>query len=286
MDYSSLWDIRIVLDLLVGGVGVGMFLCAAFSIWGRRGEAERTFRVSMLVSVALVTVGALILVSELGKPFNLASTLIGFNASSVTSWGGVLQGSFIVFGIIMCVMSWKRGSAAFDSAAFKVIGAIETLLAVLVLIYHGLVLNSLGRGLWADAMVVPLFALSSLIAGGASLLLVDCLCDKYLDSSFAMPLVAVSLGLVVFFAAYGFTVASAGADALYCYQAMMASSGAVWWIGGLLVGAIVPLALCTFVLFSHREWSMSLVVVLAVCAIAGSAALKIVLASTVQIVIG
>lgn len=90
MDYSSLWDVRIFLDLFLGGIGVGIFLFMAFGYGERDARRLTTLRIGAIASLALVGAGALCLVSELGRPFGILSTVTGFNATSVTSWGGVL----------------------------------------------------------------------------------------------------------------------------------------------------------------------------------------------------
>ncbi|MBC2888147.1 NrfD/PsrC family molybdoenzyme membrane anchor subunit [Gordonibacter massiliensis (ex Traore et al. 2017)] len=286
MDYSSLWDVRILLDLFLGGVGIGIFLFLAFGVWGKGEERLPILKAGSIASLVLVGLGALCLVSELGRPFGIMSTVTGFNATSITSWGGMLQMAFLLIDAALCVMLFALKDNVQGSVAFKIVGAVGVGLASLVLVYHGLVLNSVGRGLWADALITPLFMASSLLAGGAAAIAIDRFTGSILPAGTARFLAAASIAVAVLMLAFGFTVAPAGADAVYCYNIMMQQSGMVWWLCALGVGAIAPLALSVIALAKPSVWNTSLVVATAVCAVAGSFALKFVLTSTAQIFIG
>lgn len=286
MDYSSLWDVRIFLDLFLGGVGVGVFLFMAFGYGGKGESRLSTLRIGAVASLALVVAGALCLVSELGRPFGILSTVTGFNATSVTSWGGVLQAAFLLVDAALCAMLFARKGSLLGGVAFKAIGAAGVGLAVLVLVYHGLVLNSVGRGLWADALIIPLFMASSLLAGGAVAAVIGRLADADASAGAAKFVAAASLAVAVLMLAFGFTVAPAGADATFCYDVMMARSGMVWWLIAFGLGAVVPLALSVTALAKPRAQGTPLFLAMAVCALAGSFACKFLLASTAQILIG
>lgn len=286
MDYSSLWDVRIFLDLFLGGVGVGVFLFMAFGYGGKGESRLSTLRIGAIASLALVGAGALCLVSELGRPFGILSTVTGFNAISVTSWGGVLQAAFLLVDAALCAMLFARKGSLLGGVAFKAAGAVGIGLAALVLVYHGLVLNSVGRGLWADALIIPLFMASSLLAGGAVAAVIGRLADADASAGAAKFVAAASLAVAVLMLAFGFTVAPAGADAVFCYDVMMTQSGMVWWLIAFGVGAVVPLALSVTALAKPRAQGTPLFFAMAVCALAGSFACKFLLASTAQILIG
>lgn len=286
MDYSSLWDVRIFLDLFLGGIGVGVFLFMAFASEGREESRLPALKIGAVSSLVLVGAGALCLVSELGRPFDILSTVTGFNATSVTSWGGVLQMAFLLIDAALCIMLFVFKLKALDSVAFKIVGALGVGLAFLVLAYHGLVLNSVGRGLWADALMVPLFMASSLLAGGAVAAAINRLSGLRASASALKFVAGASMAVATFMLVFGFTVAPAGADAVFCYDIMMAQSGMLWWLIAFGVGALVPLALAVVALAKPRMSTPSLVLAMAVCAVAGSFACKFLLASTAQIPIG
>lgn len=287
MDYSSLWDARIFADLFLGGIGVGAFLFLAFALGDKGARAEKTFKIGGIAVFAFVAAGALCLLSELGKPLAFMNTIAGFNATSVTSWGGPLQMLFLVSVAVLVALLFARGGRAAEGVAFKVVGAVGIVLAAFLLAYHGLVLNAAGRGLWADALIVPLFAVSSLLAGGAVALLVDKLASKAAEDAAAFKALAgTSLALVVLLCAFGFTVAPAGADAVFCYQAVMADSAALWWIGACVVGALAPLAIAALALAKPAFRNIAPIAATAACALIGSFALKYLVAAAAQIVIG
>lgn len=286
MDYSSLWDVRIFLDLFLGGIGVGIFLFMAFSADGKKANRTAELKVGTVASLALVGLGALCLVSELGRPFNIFSTVTGFNATSVTSWGGVLQMAFLLVDATLCVMLFARKDTARCSVGFKVLGAAGIGLASLLLVYHGLVLNSVGRGLWADALITPLFMTSSLLAGGATAAVIDRFTGESISHGSARFVAAASIAVAVLMLAFEFTVAPAGADAVFCYDIMMAQSGSIWWLIAFGIGAIVPLALAVVALAKPNAGGVPLILAMAFCAVVGSFALKFLLISTAQIFIG
>lgn len=286
MDYSSLWDVRIFLDLFLGGIGVGIFLFVAFSADGKKENRIAGLKVGAVASLALVGLGALCLVSELGRPFNMLSTVTGFNATSVTSWGGVLQMAFLLVDATLCVMLFARKDTARYSVVFKVFGAAGIGLASLLLVYHGLVLNSVGRGLWADALITPLFMTSSLLAGGATAAVIDRFTGESISHDTAKFVAAASIAVAVLMLAFGFTVAPAGADAVFCYDIMMTQSGIIWWLIAFGIGAIVPLALAVVALAKPNAGGVPLILAMAFCAVVGSFALKFLLVSTAQIFIG
>lgn len=286
MDYASLWDVRIFLDLFLGGIGVGIFLFMAFGIWGKEKGSTIALKIGSISSFALVAVGALLLMSELGKPFDILSTVTGFNATSITSWGGLLQMGFLLVSAILTVLLFTMKTSPQESVSFKIIGAVGVILASLILAYHGLVLNSVGRGLWANALITPLFMASSLAAGGIIAIAIDKFTSNILTAESAKFIAATSLCVGTLLLSFGFTVAPTGADAILCYNTMMEQSAAIWWLVVLGVGCIVPLALSVVTLVKNSTWNKSLILASAACVIVGSFALKYLIASTAQIILG
>jgi len=85
----------------------------------------------------------------------------------------------MVLSLIYAWLYFKNNTAG---SLFKTILGTGTVFALLVGGYHGLLLSSLGRPLWAGGMVAALFLVSSVLGGTALLILL-----KELGISFGVP---------------------------------------------------------------------------------------------------
>lgn len=163
------WDIRVTLDLFLGGLGIGVFLLAAVLSFYDRAKYERVIKLSAFLSPALVGLGLLLLISEIGRPERFITTLFNINTASVTSWGTFFQSIFMLLAVAFAFTQYKGNLTEGQTKCLLANGSI---FAILVGVYHGLLLASLGRPLWAGGMVAALFLVSSLLGGTAVMMLV------------------------------------------------------------------------------------------------------------------
>ncbi|MBC2722953.1 NrfD/PsrC family molybdoenzyme membrane anchor subunit [Desulfosporosinus sp.] len=179
MEFHAPWDIRVTLDLFLGGLGVGLFLLSILLTVYDKDRYHKLAAIGAYLAPVLVGGGILFLLTELGRPARFITTLYNFNPQSMTSWGGLFQTVFMVLSVIYAWLYFKNNTSG---SLFKMILGAGTVFALLVGGYHGLLLSSLGRPLWVGGMVVALFLVSSVLGGTALLILI-----KELGVSFGVP---------------------------------------------------------------------------------------------------
>ena len=69
-----LWDIRVSLDLFLGGLGVGAFLMGAVLYYIDAKAYDAVIKKALVVAPLLVMAGLLLLLTELGRPLNVIKT--------------------------------------------------------------------------------------------------------------------------------------------------------------------------------------------------------------------
>ncbi len=166
------WDWRVAADLFLGGIGVGAFLVAVFFSFAYRDKYSSVSKAGAVIAPLAVILGLCFLLSEMGHPFRLYQTLIGFNLSSPISWGGPLQGLFIVIGLIYAYLWLKPGQARLRN----LVGAVGVPAALAVGAYHGWLLTAVkARPLWNTAGATITALLGLVTTGVAAVLLAVCL---------------------------------------------------------------------------------------------------------------
>ena len=96
-----LWDNRVVLDLFLGGAGIGAFLFGVVLFYLNPKEYESIIKKSWLLSPILIIIGLLLLLTELGRPLNMLQAIFSANPTSFMSIGIYLQGICILLMIIV-----------------------------------------------------------------------------------------------------------------------------------------------------------------------------------------
>ena len=153
-----LWDIRVVLDLFLGGIGIGAFVLASILYTIDYQKYKIVCKTGFFIAPVFVAVGLLFLLLEIGRPLHAITMLISVNPTSILSWGGFLQGGFIVLSLFIAFKILK------DQAISNILLFITMTLAFIVGIYHGALLSSLGRSVWNSSLPV-LFLSTSLVSG-------------------------------------------------------------------------------------------------------------------------
>lgn len=153
-----LWDIRVVLDLFLGGIGIGAFILASILYIADAEKYKMVSKIGFIIAPICVALGLIFLLLEIGRPFHSIVMLISVNPTSVLSWGGFLQAGFIVLSAFVAFKVIKNQSIS------NVILFITMTLAFIIGIYHGALLSSLGRSVWNSSLPV-LFLSTSLVTG-------------------------------------------------------------------------------------------------------------------------
>ena len=265
-----LWDIRVSLDVFLGGLGVGAFIFGAILYYMESQTYAATIKKIMIIAPLLVIAGLLLLLTELGRPMNIIKTIIAVNPASVMSIGIFLQGIFVAISLLIAFIAITKGTEEI-TGKLMYIGAT---LAGLVGFYHGMLLVGIGIEPWNGAIPV-MFFVSSVIGGAMLALLLSYGSSEFeaIAQNFKVPVVAngiITVNLVIILGwIYSLTLTSATSKA--AYSALFASFGMELFIA--IAGLVLPLVLFTMVLMKKATLK-AVTIPAALLLLAGSFVLK------------
>lgn len=278
MNLEYAWDVRVIIDLVVGGVGVGAFLLAVLAsiYWDSRYQVlVKTGFYTTPISVGL---GLIFLLSELGRPERFITTLFRVNPYSIMSWGVFLQTVFLLLAGIMAILVFKKLDYGKIAATIKTFGAV---FAIAVGIYHGLLLSTnVSRPLWNDSLLAFMFFISSLLTGSAVVLLISMAAGivsrkvfglsagvasktgtakDLTDNMFPFEKLLGWLLVIQMIAVFTWLIKTvrSGLIAQKALQILLLDNWVLWWIGTVAAGLLVPLILiCYGFLNKGRRFSV------------------------------
>lgn len=239
-----LWDVRVTLDLFLGGLGVGAFLMGAIFYYIDAKLYESVTKKAFIMAPLLVMAGLLLLLSELGRPMNIFKTIYEVNPTSFMSIGIFLQGAFLLVALILAFQVLVKGTSGLNSTVVY----FGAMVAGLIGLYHGFILTGIGKEPWNNALPV-MFFVSSILAGSSLALLFSMNSIEEISNKFKLPIVinmilTLELGVI---SAWVYSLALTTASSKHSYDVLMSSFGTEFWLWSILVGMIIPLALFTLV---------------------------------------
>lgn len=240
-----LWDVRVSLDLFLGGLGVGAFLVGAVLYYMDAKTYEGVLKKAFIIAPILVIAGLLLLLTELGRPLNVIKTLYAINPTSFMSIGIFLQSAFVAVALLIAFSMLTKGIEGI-SAKFVYVGAT---LAGLVGLYHGLLLTGISIEPWNNAIPV-IFFISSILAGSSLVFLLNLSELDTVLQKFKIPVIInmiLTLELASIFA-WVYNLALTTASSKHAYDVLMGSFGLEFWGLSIVVGLLIPLALLTMVI--------------------------------------
>ncbi len=244
------WDIRVSLDLFLGGLGVGAFLVGAVLFYMDAKIYESIIKKSFVIAPVLVIIGLLLLLTELGRPLNVIKTIYAVNPTSFMSIGIFLQSAFVAVALFLAFRILTKGMDALCEK-FVYIGAV---LAGLVGLYHGYLLTGIAKEPWNNAIPV-IFFVSSILSGSSLVFLLSLSELDSLISKFKIPLI-INMVLTLELAAvlaWVYNLALTTASSKHAYDVLMSSFGFEFWGLSIFVGLVVPLALLTLVILGKTS---------------------------------
>ena len=244
------WDIRVSLDLFLGGLGVGAFLVGAVLFYMDAKIYESIIKKSFVIAPVLVIIGLLLLLTELGRPLNVIKTIYAVNPTSFMSIGIFLQSTFVAVALFLAFRILTKGMDALCEK-FVYIGAV---LAGLVGLYHGYLLTGIAKEPWNNAIPV-IFFVSSILSGSSLVFLLSLSELDSLISKFKIPLI-INMVLTLELAAvlaWVYNLALTTASSKHAYDVLMSSFGFEFWGLSIFVGLVVPLALLTLVILGKTS---------------------------------
>lgn len=243
-----------------GGLGGGLYLVSLLfnSLWG--------MLISWLI-IALVKGGTHLV--YLGKPWRAWRIL----TRPQTSWlarGFIFVMLFVVFGAVQMMLShWAPGSAA--EITFKVLAGIA---AFGVATYTGIILKNVkGVPFWNSLLLPVLFVICGVL-GGFGLSVVIALNGGDINLAAAEMgsrwLLIANAMLIVIYLWQASRREAVGKQSVL--QQISGESAPVFWIGVVLMGILIPLAIAISGLIAHVPSAVLIAAV--VCEIAGGLALR------------
>jgi protein NrfD len=295
------WDVSVYLFL--GGVTAGIMILTALLGFRRRADEvlPRWVRWMPLAAPALISVGMAALFYDLDYKLHVYRFFLAFVPSSPMSWGSwllmVVYPATILLGLtglddeeiawisghepiratpLGKVLRWLR-----DSAAAYRGGLLWTnlLVGVGLGIYTGILLSTLGaRPAWSSAILGPLFLVSGLSTGAATMMLFP-LGERVHDTLVRWDLIAI-VGELILLALYliglgSASEASRGAAALFLGGPFTAT----FWGLVVLTGLVVPLALEVAEIKLHLRTTLAAPLLI----LAGGAALRFIVVAAGQV---
>jgi len=258
------WDFRISLDFFFGGLGLGAFLLAASTYYINRERYRWTIRVASFLAPVFVVIGLLFLLSELGRPEKAIITLWNFNPTSLISWGGLLQFLFI---IVAALFYWKIKKEQYDKMTHFITG-LGSAFALLICIYHGYLLTSIGRDAWSGVLPL-LFLLVSVLSGFAFMVLLNILFNKNdqekgpgLNLPIIMIFLIVFTGIGVFSWIYGLYVGNA--EKILIYK-LITGKYALMTFGGIFAAGLMAPGILFFLNSKLKKNSINKISTIAGC---------------------
>lgn len=299
-----MFDTSIILYLFLGGAGAGA--CLVLAVAGlfvpgdrvtvsRSGSALGTVRPVFLVppvyrklfaptygcALIVLLLGIMCLVADLGRADRLLLLLTTPTFSHIAVGAYAYAACFVL--ALVLALSW---SGVFKNVHPTLVRMCEVLIipvAVVVMVYTGLLLQSLGAvPLWSVFWLPVVFVLSSVSCGAAlvvgiahfgaaatvfrSLFRRILLCDAIV---IVLEAIAVAAFLVVSGGAVGAAPSGTAEAAVGSYTELVVGANAgLWWIGFILVGLVVPL-ICEIVVLCTRSAPRGLVLAISACVLVG-----------------
>ncbi len=250
---------------------------------GRRARSmtqRRIARTGYAAAFVLLVAGMLCLLADLGRP-EAFYLLFLYPTGSFVSVGTValtLFGACLVVALAESVLTlgpaWERAALV-----AKALGAV---LAVVVMVYTGLLLKSVvAVDLWQSAWLPVLFLFSALSCGCGVVLLSTCFCVA--SPSVLAWIRGLAIADAVFIVLEALSAAACAvtvnaASAGRPFDALLAGEqSCVFWLGFVGCGILAPLAIEASALAARRSHRSSVVAVLAVLVLVGGLSLRFVL---------
>ena len=256
MGLGTVWGPLIAWYLFLAGVGAGTYLVAIAATY--LGEQYKPLvKPGVFLGAPLVLIGSLLLLLDLGNPLRF---WMGFlrPQSSMISVGIIIITVFILLGLLHSAALLFPQRVKLSAKMLAWLGGINALFALGTAIYTGLLLGVVKAvPFWNTPMLPMLFLVSALSTGAGAVLLVlglrrwiapaakedtaQVLESEHLLSRVDIPLIVVEL-LVLFFLLFimagGQSVAAESARYL-----VVGGFAIAFWVGLVLVGLVVPIAL-------------------------------------------
>lgn len=186
--YLNIWHWQIPIYLFLGGLAAGiLFFAALFTILGKADKMEATVKKAPILAPIALVLGLFALFLDLKHQLFFWRLYTTFRIESPMSWGAWVLMAITPLSIIWVASymkelrpgwSWKLSLLErFEAYVIKnriVLAWIIVVLSVILGIYTGILLSAFNaRPLWNTSILGPLFLVSGMSTGAATILLLS-----------------------------------------------------------------------------------------------------------------
>jgi formate-dependent nitrite reductase membrane component NrfD len=253
---QTIWGWQIALYLFLAGGGCGAYVTGvAGEFASRTTEWDPIVKIGVTIAAPLVAFSTLFLVLDLGRPFGFARAAFHPRTSWI-SRGVFILTAFIIVGLVHLALVWAEA----PENVLRGIGLAGGVLAVMAMVYTGLLLGS-ARAVpfWSTPALPLLFLVSALSAGMMSVTLILSIyvvvADRVVEAEEQLlkadsVLLAIE-AFVVF--SYLYLVRASVAAKASVESLIRGDLSSFFWLGFIVLGLMVPLSVELTILTSLED---------------------------------
>jgi formate-dependent nitrite reductase membrane component NrfD len=244
--------------LFLAGVGAGGYLAATLANYFVPNSGVFV-RAGVILAFPLLAIGTIFLIMDLGVKLRALKVFL----NPGTSWiarGSWIISIFMIFSFIHFVMMVYPGNTPVGDPMLKSLSAVNLVFSVLVMIYTGVLLGaSRAIAFWNTAMLPLLFLLSASSTGIFAVLLLTPAQELHWALSFFgrldLLLLMLETIVVIFYLQAAHRTDEARASVQLLLRGRLA---AMFWLGLIVLGLAIPLALETVSFLGKMEVGSSI----------------------------
>jgi formate-dependent nitrite reductase membrane component NrfD len=285
---SPHWPFLIDVYFFLGGLAGGAFVIATVATLINARENRDVARVGYYLALLALIPCPIILIVDLGVPSRFLNMLGRFNPQSPMSMGAwALLAFSAMAGLAALLTLMEDMGRGRDTSRLKmVVGLVGSFFAFFLAAYPGVLLGATTRPLWIEGHALgALFLAVGASSAAAAIVLILLLLRSRPQFLVARLNVIILVALVVQLLAVGIFVlsirASGSAASVQALNMLLSGSyGLTFWLGAVVVGSVIPLALG---LLSIRRPSVGVVALASVLVIVGGFLAKTVIMAAGQV---
>ncbi len=278
-----IWHWQIPLYLFVGGLAAGLiFFASYFFLKGKEEDYPITVKVAPFLAPIIIVIGLIALLLDLRHPAYFWQLYTTIRFDSPMSWGAWTLGVVMPLSILwplsyiqdirtyfvgknkytVALIDWLiklinkyailRWILELSQKYRRPIAIINLILAIVLGVYTGILLSAFNaRPLWNTSLLGPLFLVSGLSTGAAAIMwMAKTHKEKLAFSKIDLLLIGVELFFIVhmFMGFLASTAVQQEAAALF----LGGGYTAIFWIGLVGLGLILPMILETMEIFGYK----------------------------------
>ena len=278
----NIWHWQIPLYLYLGGIAAALvFFSAYFYIRGRGNELKTSVQIAPIIAPIVIVIGLIALLLDLRHPAYFWQLYTTIRIDSPMSWGAWTLGLIMPLSVIWPLTYMKEIKEYFKNSnkiAIWIIDFVDSIinmklikpiidwfitnrstlawvniiLAVILGVYTGILLSAFNaRPLWNTSILGPLFLVSGLSTGAAVIMWMSrSVKERIIFSRIDLLLIAVE-GFFIIHLFMGFL--ASGTVQIEAAELFLGGEyTAIFWIGVVMIGLILPATLETMELFGYH----------------------------------